>query len=49
MIDSCHHSIQKKPEDVEDLLYDLSYDDMDIFVRSCGVILTETRLKEINY
>ena len=33
MINSCHPGAQKKIEDSEDIPYDLSYDDMDTFVR----------------
>jgi hypothetical protein len=35
------HPIEKQMDDGQDIPYDLSYDDMDSFVRSCGVILPE--------
>ena len=35
------HPIEKQMDDSQDIPYDLSYDDMDTFVRSCGVILPE--------
>lgn len=38
------HPIEKQMDDQE-IPYDLSYDDMDSFVRSCGVILPETDIE----
>ena len=46
MIISNCQGAQRKIEDTEDTLYDLSYDDMDTFVRSCGVILPEPGLSQ---
>ena len=42
-----HPGAQREIEDSEDIPYDLSYDDMDDFVRSCGVILPETEARDI--
>ncbi len=41
MIKAYQQGTEKQIEDSEDIPYDLSYDDMDTFVRSCGVILPE--------
>jgi hypothetical protein len=46
MINSYHQGTQRQIEDSEDIPYDLSYDDMDTFVRSCGVILPETEARD---
>ena len=47
MTNSYHQGAQKKIEDSEDIPYDLSYDDMDTFVRSCGVILPDTEARDM--
>jgi hypothetical protein len=39
MEETTRQAAQKQIDEVEDTLYDLSYDDMDSFMRSCGVIL----------
>jgi hypothetical protein len=41
-----YHPVEKQMDDCEDIPYDLSYDDMDSFVRSCGVVLPETGARE---
>ena len=38
---------ESQTDDVQDIPYDLSYDDMDTFVRSCGVILPEAGGRDI--
>ena len=38
---------QKQIDDEDDIPYDLSYDDMDSFVRSCGVELPETGARDL--
>jgi len=47
MISSYQQGTQRQIEDSEDIPYDLSYDDMDTFVRSCGVILPGAEARDI--
>ena len=46
MIISYNLNAQNQTDDSEDIPYDLSYDDMDTLVRTCGVILPESDAKD---
>jgi len=48
MTNSYHYGAQKQFEDSEEIPYDLSYDDMDTFARSCGVVLPEGEARDID-
>jgi hypothetical protein len=47
MINAYQGAPKQQMEDSEEIPYDLSYDDMDSFVRSCGVILPESGARDI--
>ena len=46
MIISYNLNAQNQTDDSEDIPYDLSYDDMDTLVRTCGGILPESDAKD---
>lgn len=43
-----HHNTEKQIENHEDIFYDLSYDDLDDFVRSCGIVLPDVGANELD-